>query len=68
MRDRIIRIADVQVLVGVGRSTVYRWEAEGAFPRRRQVGPGVVGWLESEVLEWLASRPVAVADAPAVRA
>lgn len=68
MRDRLIRVGDVQEMVGVGRSTVYRWEAEGTFPRRRRVGPGVVGWLESEVLDWLANRPVATADSPGIRA
>ncbi len=42
---------------GLSRTTIWRLEQAGKFPRRRQLTPGRVGWLESEVLEWMESRP-----------
>lgn len=57
--DRLLRTPEVCERVGVGRTTLWRWEAEERFPRRRQVGGNVVGYLESEVNAWIASRPEA---------
>ncbi|MEM9148018.1 MAG: AlpA family phage regulatory protein [Pseudomonadota bacterium] len=33
-----------------------RLEKAGKFPRRVQIGPNRVGWVEDEVLEWLQER------------
>ncbi|MES9904776.1 MAG: AlpA family phage regulatory protein [Sedimenticola sp.] len=35
---------------------IARLEKAGKFPKRVQVGPNRVGWVESEVLEWLQTR------------
>ncbi|EMB4117870.1 AlpA family phage regulatory protein [Pseudomonas aeruginosa] len=43
--------------VGVSRCTLWRWQQEGTFPKRRQIGPRRVAWLESELNTWFASRP-----------
>lgn len=40
----------------LSKSTRWRLEKEGKFPRRRQLSPHTVGWLESEINEWLLSR------------
>ncbi|MDR8394894.1 AlpA family phage regulatory protein [Paraburkholderia sp. USG1] len=42
--------------MGLGASTVYRYLAEGKFPRPVELGGGRVAWLESEVDAWIASR------------
>jgi prophage regulatory protein len=47
----------LKLLGNPGRTTVWRWEKNGQFPRRRKLGGRSVGWLENEVLEWIASRP-----------
>jgi len=39
------------------RTTIWRLEKEGKFPKRRQIGNHAVGWIESEVLAWIAARP-----------
>ena len=44
---------------GLSRSTVYRRLAEGAFPNPVQLGARAVGWVESEVDEWIRQRIVA---------
>jgi prophage regulatory protein len=53
----ILRLPDVCKVTGLARSTVYRDTARGSFPRPVQLGPGSVGWLESEVQAWIDSRP-----------
>lgn len=35
---------------------IARLEAAGLFPKRVQLGPGRVGWVEEEVEEWLLIR------------
>ena len=54
---RVLRIQEVEDRVGVTRSTIDRREKAGKFPARRQLGEGAVGWLETEIDEWLQSLP-----------
>ncbi|MEM6661155.1 MAG: AlpA family phage regulatory protein [Pseudomonadota bacterium] len=35
---------------------IARLEKVGKFPRRVQIGPNRVGWVETEVLDWLQER------------
>jgi len=44
-------------VTGLSRMTIWRLERSGGFPRRRQLGPRSVAWLESDVEEWIHSRP-----------
>lgn len=59
--DQLLDTAQVESAVGVHRSTIRRWEREGIFPARRQIGPRRVGWLRSEVERFMASLPSAAA-------
>lgn len=61
---RILRLVEVVRRVSLSPSTIWRLERAGDFPRRRQVGPNSVGWLEHEIEEWLESRPAADRDGP----
>ncbi|MGO9933486.1 MAG: helix-turn-helix transcriptional regulator [Steroidobacteraceae bacterium] len=54
--DRALRLRQVSELTGLGRSMIYQMQAEGRFPQRIKLGERAVGWLESEVRDWLASR------------
>lgn len=58
MEKRVLRAADVMERTGLGRTSIWRLERAGDFPRRRQITPGAVGWLTDEVDAWLDSRPV----------
>jgi predicted DNA-binding transcriptional regulator AlpA len=40
-------------LVPVGRSTWYRWVAEGRAPKPVALGPRVVVWTAGTLREWL---------------
>ena len=53
MTDRILRERDVRTATGLSRTTRWRLERAGQFPRKRRLSPGAVGWLESEVVAWL---------------
>lgn len=52
---RIIRLKDVIDSTGLGRSTIYKYIAEGAFPKPVSLGERSVGWVE-EVHEWILAR------------
>jgi len=43
-------------MTGLGRSTIYRLQADQQFPQSIKLGIRAVGWLEREVQEWLAER------------
>jgi prophage regulatory protein len=54
--ERALRLRQVTELTGLGRSMIYQMQAEGRFPQRIKLGERAVGWLESEVRAWLATR------------
>jgi prophage regulatory protein len=53
---RLIRLPEVQHRVGLGRSTIYRWMAEGRFPKPVQLGGYAVAWAEEEIESWISDR------------
>lgn len=56
--DRIIREPERKFLTGLSRVRAYELEQQGLFPRRRKLYEGghAVGWLLSEISEWISSR------------
>ena len=54
--DRILRANEVVALTGLSRTTLWRLERGGDFPTRRRLSSFAVGWVLSEVTEWLESR------------
>ena len=56
---RLLRVEEVEERTGMSRVTIWRKEKNGEFPERRKITDHMVGWLESEVDEWIESRPVA---------
>lgn len=53
---RIIRLTEVTYLTGLARSTIYKYLAEGRFPMSVSLGDRSIGFLESEVQEWILDR------------
>ena len=53
--ERLLKFRQIKHKVPASRTTLWRWEQAGLFPKRRQVGGGVA-WLESEVDAWIAAR------------
>jgi len=54
--DEILRSADPERLIGVHRTTLWRWEREGHFPKRIKLASRASGYLRSEVEKWLQDR------------
>ena len=54
--QRILRLAQVREVTGLGRSCIYQLQAEKQFPQRIKIGVRAVGWIESEVQQWVARR------------
>jgi prophage regulatory protein len=52
----IIRRKVVEARTGLSRSTIYLRVSEGTFPRPVSLGERAVGWIESEISDWLAGR------------
>ena len=57
MSDRLLRLAEVERLVGLSRATIYRLMRAGTFPEPLRVGPRAVRWPLSAIEAWAASRP-----------
>lgn len=53
---RILSKPQLKELVLYSPQHVARLEKAGQFPKRVQLGPNRVGWVEDEVLDWLQSR------------
>lgn len=58
MTDRFLLDPEVEQLTALKKVTRWREEKAGRFPKRRLISPNRVGWLESEILAWIESRPV----------
>ena len=61
---RLIKLKDVMSNTGLGRSTIYKYIAEGMFPKPVSLGARAVAWVESEVDDWILDK-VEQRDAPA---
>lgn len=52
-RPLFIRRTQLREIVGISPSTAWRLEQIGKFPKRRKVAPSTVGWLCSEIEDYL---------------
>ena len=62
MVDRLLTRAEVEYHVGLKRSSIYRGMRAGKFPEPIRIGARAVRWRESEILEFIESRPRATGD------
>ena len=54
--DRFLREAEIAHRSGLSRTTRWRLEKMGKFPKRRRLSLNATGLLESEYLAWEAER------------
>lgn len=50
---QILRINEVKQLTGLSRSTIYQYMAERRFPKSVSLGARSVGWLSTDVYDWI---------------
>ena len=53
---KLLRFSAVRERTGLSRSTIWRLERRGAFPKHVKISANVVAWLEEEVIEWIRSK------------
>ncbi len=54
--DRLLSRREVEHLTSLSRSTMYQQIADGTFPKQIELGARRVGWLSSEINQWIADR------------
>jgi len=53
MTHNILRLPAVKARTGLSRSTIYLRISEGRFPKAISLGGRAVGWIETEINQWL---------------
>lgn len=53
---RIIRLKEVIETSGLARSTIYKYIGEGTFPAPVSLGDRTIGFVESEIQDWILAR------------
>lgn len=51
--DRLIPLAEVMRIVGLGRTAIYGMIRDGQFPKQVKPRPRASRWIEREVMEWI---------------
>ena len=64
MQDRYLRRKEVEQITSLKDPTLWREEKAGRFPKRHRLTDRTVGWLSSEVSDWMASRPTSAGEFP----
>ncbi|MDH5378101.1 MAG: AlpA family transcriptional regulator [Gammaproteobacteria bacterium] len=56
MAHSILRLPTVKTRTGLSRSTIYLRISEGTFPKPISLDSRAVGWVESEIDDWLSTQ------------
>jgi prophage regulatory protein len=54
--DRLLRFPAVRERTGLSRTTIWRMERRGEFPRHHRIAPNVVAWKEADIARWIGLR------------
>ncbi len=63
VKDRLLRLPDVERLTGCGKSTIYGLMATGKFPKNLRITRRLSCWKESDIFRWIAEQSAAKAAA-----
>ncbi|MDO7084485.1 AlpA family transcriptional regulator [Pseudocolwellia sp. AS88] len=56
MSNKIIRLPAVKEKTGLSRSSIYLRMTKNDFPKSISLGERAIGWLESDIEQWLDER------------
>ena len=59
---RFIRPKELSKKLSVSIPTLWRMEKSGQLPPKRKIGKRAVGWLDTDIDEWLKSRPTVTSN------
>lgn len=52
-KTKILKIDEVTAITSLSRTTIWRLELNGDFPKRIKLSERAMGWLESDIYEWV---------------
>ena len=61
MALKLLRFPAVRERTGLSRSTIWRLERQGAFPRHHRISANAVAWVENDIATWIRSKVAAIA-------
>ena len=53
---KLLRFPAIRERTGLSRSTIWRLEQRGDFPKHRRISANAVAWVEEEILIWIHSK------------
>ena len=53
---KLLRFEAVQERIGLSRSTIWRLERRGQFPKHRRISANAVAWVEDELVAWIRAK------------
>jgi len=53
MTDKMLKVNQVEKMVGISESTIYKLVKQGMFPEQVRISTRCVRWRLSEVQEWM---------------
>jgi prophage regulatory protein len=62
--NRFLSNPKVNDMTGLSNVTRWRMEKRDEFPKRRQISPNRIAYLESEIIDWMETRPVSGIASP----
>ena len=51
--NRLLRLKQVVLKVGLSRSLIYKLIAKGSFPEQIKIGPKISAWSEQTIDQWI---------------
>jgi prophage regulatory protein len=58
---KLLRFPAVRERTGLSRSTIWRLERQGAFPRHHRISANAVAWVEADIAKWIESKVAKIA-------
>ena len=65
-RERLLRLGDVEIAVGLRKSSIYTLMRQGRFPKCVRLTSRAVAWRESDVAAWIEGRITEAQAAPSI--
>jgi prophage regulatory protein len=59
---KLLRFPAVRERTGLSRSTIWRLERRGEFPKHHRISPNIVAWVEEDVTNWIELKRGSVAS------
>jgi prophage regulatory protein len=60
---RLMKVNEVAVALCVHPMTIWKWVADGKFPKPVKLGPQIVVWQATEIAEWLKAKAAETGEA-----